>query len=405
MQLLTGLASLHNNSLNNYNLSSKTTNLLLAWEEFAKGCGDLTNSKYLNESWMNARRVYGCTNARAKYLTSKTLKILKKQQTILKIAPTRNRLFPINKHLFHPQGHQISTRRPTLNTEVQNNKHYKSPSEFFAHHQHGKVGFFFIFKLVVKSSLGDRPSEEFSDIHGPVIYGSVSYLSACGSLEYRWLGHVRSEKSTTPKHRIGIRPKRRIRTHVIGGNLCVIFEPGQCTAKQHQATLTTRPSRHPGIKYTFDSNDKKSPSKFPSKVSHLSGVRSCLGDKAALFREALLSPTGEGTGKCVLRKASPTKPSCWLTAADWISIFCGKNIHKSKRKILNFVAWNVRTLLENSDRNERRSAIVARELARFEIDIDALSETRLSDASQFEEKALTRLQCGYSIYLKSYLAK
>ena len=47
---------------------------------------------------------------------------------------------------------------------------------------------------------------------------------------------------------------------------------------------------------------------------------------------------------------------------------------------LNVATWNVRTLLdrEDSDRPERRKALIARELSRYNIDIAALSETRLA---------------------------
>ncbi|ESN94337.1 hypothetical protein HELRODRAFT_164162 [Helobdella robusta] len=77
-----------------------------------------------------------------------------------------------------------------------------------------------------------------------------------------------------------------------------------------------------------------------------------------------------------------------LSSVDAVSIKALQRLENDDgyRKILNLAAWNVRTLLENSDRHERRTAIVACELACFKIDIAALSETRLSDASQFEEK-------------------
>ena len=51
---------------------------------------------------------------------------------------------------------------------------------------------------------------------------------------------------------------------------------------------------------------------------------------------------------------------------------------------LKFAAWNVRTLLDAPGRPERRSGILARELARYDIDIAALSETRISAKNQFE---------------------
>ena len=57
--------------------------------------------------------------------------------------------------------------------------------------------------------------------------------------------------------------------------------------------------------------------------------------------------------------------------------------------------WNVRTLLdrEGSSRPERRTALVTRELARYNIDIAALSETRLSDEDQ-----LTETGSGYTLF-------
>ncbi|BHF77364.1 hypothetical protein SprV_0602046900 [Sparganum proliferum] len=54
---------------------------------------------------------------------------------------------------------------------------------------------------------------------------------------------------------------------------------------------------------------------------------------------------------------------------------------------LTLAAWNVRSLLDNprSNRPERRTALVARELARYKEDIAALSETRFSEQGQLEE--------------------
>ena len=60
---------------------------------------------------------------------------------------------------------------------------------------------------------------------------------------------------------------------------------------------------------------------------------------------------------------------------------------------LHFASWNVRTLLDSVDRHERRSAIIGRELARYNIDIAALSETRLSGSSEFVEDG-----AGYTFY-------
>ncbi|VDL94049.1 unnamed protein product [Schistocephalus solidus] len=54
---------------------------------------------------------------------------------------------------------------------------------------------------------------------------------------------------------------------------------------------------------------------------------------------------------------------------------------------LPLAAWNVRSLLDNprSDRPERRTALVTRELVRYKVDIAALSETRFSEQGQLEE--------------------
>ncbi|BHF69972.1 hypothetical protein SprV_0301301900 [Sparganum proliferum] len=58
-------------------------------------------------------------------------------------------------------------------------------------------------------------------------------------------------------------------------------------------------------------------------------------------------------------------------------------------------AWNVRSLLDNprSNRPERRTALVERELARYKVDIDALSETRFSEQGQLEE-----VGAGYTFF-------
>ncbi|BHF81242.1 hypothetical protein SprV_0702437200 [Sparganum proliferum] len=54
---------------------------------------------------------------------------------------------------------------------------------------------------------------------------------------------------------------------------------------------------------------------------------------------------------------------------------------------LILAAWNVRYLLDNprSNRSERRTALGTRELARYKMDIAALSETRLSEQGQPED--------------------
>ena len=50
-------------------------------------------------------------------------------------------------------------------------------------------------------------------------------------------------------------------------------------------------------------------------------------------------------------------------------------------------------MLDSDDRHERRTAIIARELARYKIDIAALSETRLSGETKLEE-----VGAGYTFF-------
>ncbi|VDL99631.1 unnamed protein product [Schistocephalus solidus] len=62
---------------------------------------------------------------------------------------------------------------------------------------------------------------------------------------------------------------------------------------------------------------------------------------------------------------------------------------------LTRAAWNVRSILDNpkSDRSERRMALVTRKLARYKVDMTALSETRFSEQGQLEE-----VGAGYTVF-------
>ena len=83
--------------------------------------------------------------------------------------------------------------------------------------------------------------------------------------------------------------------------------------------------------------------------------------------------------------------------------FCGQN---TKRKLnlqsLRLISWNVRTLTDRDDssRPERRTALVAMELARYNIDVAALSETRLADEGQISETG-----AGYTFFWKGKTAE
>lgn len=62
---------------------------------------------------------------------------------------------------------------------------------------------------------------------------------------------------------------------------------------------------------------------------------------------------------------------------------------------MNIAAWNVRTLLDRdvSERPQRRTALIASELARYNIDIAALSETRLAGEGELCERG-----AGYTFF-------
>ena len=71
----------------------------------------------------------------------------------------------------------------------------------------------------------------------------------------------------------------------------------------------------------------------------------------------------------------------------------------NKKLTLTFATWNVRTLLDTEQnlRPRRRTALVAHELRRYDIDIAALSETRLSGEGNLIEAGE-----GYTFFWKGY---
>lgn len=62
---------------------------------------------------------------------------------------------------------------------------------------------------------------------------------------------------------------------------------------------------------------------------------------------------------------------------------------------MKLACWNIRTMQDSDDseRPQRRSALVARELAQLDIDIAALSEVRFAD-----QGSLTEVSAGYTLY-------
>ena len=57
-------------------------------------------------------------------------------------------------------------------------------------------------------------------------------------------------------------------------------------------------------------------------------------------------------------------------------------------------SWNVRTLLDGDNHPERRTALIAKELARYSVDIAALQETRLEGQGQLKESMHTFFWIG-----------
>jgi len=109
----------------------------------------------------------------------------------------------------------------------------------------------------------------------------------------------------------------------------------------------------------------------------------------------MLHPHGDQGVKSVLKNCL-AKSSCRSTATGWISTHSGRK-HKEKSRRLCVASWNVRTLLDNNSNPERRSAVIAHGLQKYNIDIAALSETRVHGNSLFEEAA-----AGYTFSLTGH---
>ena len=118
---------------------------------------------------------------------------------------------------------------------------------------------------------------------------------------------------------------------------------------------------------------------------------------------SMLAPQGEGPRKGGLNKAC-LHMSQLSHRGRRVTSNCGRNISKENRCIphalkrgnrLKLACWNVRTMLDSSNntRPERRSALIAHELPKLNIDIAALGEIRLS-----EEGCLRERGAGYTLY-------
>ncbi|XP_069977707.1 craniofacial development protein 2-like [Penaeus vannamei] len=105
----------------------------------------------------------------------------------------------------------------------------------------------------------------------------------------------------------------------------------------------------------------------------------------------------EGARKGALNIACSSTP--WPVYRGWWGPYqCGRNkVAKKKTRFtpMNIGTWNVRTLLDRneSERPQRRTALIASELTRYNIDIAALSETRLAGEDELCERGT-----GYTFF-------
>ena len=115
---------------------------------------------------------------------------------------------------------------------------------------------------------------------------------------------------------------------------------------------------------------------------------------------ALVTLDREGARKGALNKAYST---CFQPAYRgwWIIVLSGRN-YKVFNRQLCVATWNVRTLSDNNVCSGplRRTALLSKELSRYNIDIAALQETRLPDEGQVIERS-----GGYTIYWKGKAAE
>ncbi|XP_076059549.1 uncharacterized protein LOC143036186 [Oratosquilla oratoria] len=111
----------------------------------------------------------------------------------------------------------------------------------------------------------------------------------------------------------------------------------------------------------------------------------------------LLTPTGEGPIKGGLNIGGHTISVIGQLHSMTHRICSRERRNNYSKSYLKVGAWNVRTLMDtrDTDRPERRTALVSRELARFNVDVAALSETRIPGEGQ-----ITEVGSGYTFFWK-----
>ena len=133
----------------------------------------------------------------------------------------------------------------------------------------------------------------------------------------------------------------------------------------------------------------------------MSGVKQQTTSAASCVSEQLphCSPCpGRNLEKVVPKNACFHLPVGQAADLQGIPPFCSHNTKKIKK--LQVATWNIRTLLDddaNPNRPNRRTALVAHELRRYNIDLAALSEIGLSG-----EDSLTEVGEGYTFFWRGY---
>nr|VZI16231.1 unnamed protein product [Spirometra erinaceieuropaei] len=156
--------------------------------------------------------------------------------------------------------------------------------------------------------------------------------------------------------------------------------PSSCAPSNHSPT-------------DIDATDLTTPHSSPSSSSSFITATTTAASASVAHDFTTAEPdttTGTTPATSIIRREGQAYicPHCDRTSTSRIGL-------TDRVSPLTLAAWNVRSLLDNprSNRPERRTALVARELARYKVDIAALSETRFSEQGQLQE-----VGAGYTFF-------
>lgn len=118
--------------------------------------------------------------------------------------------------------------------------------------------------------------------------------------------------------------------------------------------------------------------------------------KQASLGIALLTPLRGRVNKRRPKQSSLHSFLFWLSAIKKEPHICRQNkLKKSSTSKLKIATWNIRTLLDTKNKEsltiQRRTAVIAKELEKYDIDIIALQETHLNETGTLDER-----QSGYT---------